>query len=713
MSGSTVRHPVPGCVVEFMQSNRPQIAFVAGEKSGRLKLLTLNSREMNHKPERLLPWYGPQYDPNLSRQEVLDLLAKHEERRNAIESEVDAMELWDFAQGEVATAGVDWFAGLVWDGDDTRDVDHLAALGRALLGCKTHFKLNPPVFAIHPEEKVETRLREQKIAEEREKLAAAGRSFFKQLWDARQRTGAVPVKDAGAWAAELGDDLSARLAELLRTRMARPEDQESEQVWRVVSKGLPEVPHLPLLLAQAWGVLPAHYNFHLDQNDYISGDGWWAEHEPEVRELEALMAEESAAAELRTDGLLGRLVSVDAATTKDLDDAFAVEPLENGEGWRVTIALACPAMYWPWGGELDHDVAYRASSLYLPEGASHMMPEVLGTEVFSLCEQSPRPALLVTCEVNREGRLISCTPDTGWVRIAANLTYDQAEEAIASGQNDHGANLAAGYELAEALRNARIACGAAVIMRQEPEVELEGEAANTRVRLVYKPETPRSQLLVSELMILVNRAVGSWAAERSIPLYYRTQNIALPKESAGVWEAPYEVYRVVRALGPSCLEARPSRHATLGADAYSPVSSPLRRYADLINEGQILHALTHDAPRLDAGAMESMLTSLVARMEAVGRIQRFRPRYWKLLAVKQSKNPTYDAQIVDEAPSFVTAAVPDLQIFVRGPKKMFGDKIVPGQHFSVRLGKVDPLANEIHVLEAWESEGQDTNGRDE
>jgi exoribonuclease-2 len=51
-----------------------------------------------------------------------------------------------------------------------------------------------------------------------------------------------------------------------------------------------------------------------------------------------------------------------------------------------------------------------------------------------------------------------------------------------------------------------------------------------------------------------------------------------------------------------------------------------------------------------------------------------------------------------------------LQIFVRGPKKMFGDKIVPGQRYAVRLGKVDPLANEIHVLEALENEGADTNG---
>ena len=54
-----VRYPGPGCVVEFMQGNQPQIAYVAEEQSGKLHVLTHSRREANVPAARLLPWSGP------------------------------------------------------------------------------------------------------------------------------------------------------------------------------------------------------------------------------------------------------------------------------------------------------------------------------------------------------------------------------------------------------------------------------------------------------------------------------------------------------------------------------------------------------------------------------------------------------------------------------------------------------------------------------
>ena len=49
--------------------------------------------------------------------------------------------------------------------------------------------------------------------------------------------------------------------------------------------GMPDVPHLPLQLLIAWGVLPPHYNFWLDRADYERGDEWWRKHDEEVESL--------------------------------------------------------------------------------------------------------------------------------------------------------------------------------------------------------------------------------------------------------------------------------------------------------------------------------------------------------------------------------------------------------------------------------------------
>ena len=69
-----VRYPGAGCVVEFMQGNAPQIAWVLEEQNGRLRLLLPNRRETALQAARILPWPGPAYEKNCSRDAALEIL---------------------------------------------------------------------------------------------------------------------------------------------------------------------------------------------------------------------------------------------------------------------------------------------------------------------------------------------------------------------------------------------------------------------------------------------------------------------------------------------------------------------------------------------------------------------------------------------------------------------------------------------------------------
>jgi exoribonuclease-2 len=74
------------------------------------------------------------------------------------------------------------------------------------------------------------------------------------------------------------------------------------------------------------------------------------------------------------------------------------------------------------------------------------------------------------------------------------------------------------------------------------------------------------------------------------------------------------------------------------------------------------------------------------------------------LYFKQQGDKVWRESIVtEENDAFVTVSLPNEQIFVRGRRKSFGDKVNPGQHFMVRIGKVHPLNNEIQILDAMES----------
>ncbi len=674
----------PGCVVEYMQGNAVQLAWVLEESSGRLRLLTATKREAALAASRVLPWSGPEHPAQASRQEILEHLAAHHRRREELEAQVQALEIWDLAQGEVDRAPAQWFAGLVWEKPGP---DEIAAMGRALLAAKTHFKFQPPDFEVYPADKVEARLHQQAETRERELLLGGGQTLFKALWE-RQKSGgrraALP---------ELDQDTALRLKALLFAAMAKNLNEAEAKLWDSLRKGLPDHPHLALLLAEAWEVVEPHHNQLLDEAGYAWGDAWSSgfagEIESQIQAFEAARQEPEPLP----------LVSIDAPTTRDIDDAFHIAA-EPGGGFRLWIALARPNATWSFGSPLDQAVFNRATSLYLPEGTSHMMPERLGTDLFSLRAGQTRAALLVEMVLDPEGLPTSVEPRCAWVKVAGNISYAAAEEALDQGSDER---LALALRLAEKRIARRVERGASVIQKPEPEVILEGSGRDVRVRIELKEPHPKAELLISEFMILVNAALAGWAAERGIPLLHRTQDIALPQDAAGIFTEPSDIFGAVKLLTPPSLELAPRRHAALGVPSYSPISSPIRRYTDLINLGQVAAFLETGKPRLEAAELESLLPHLSARVQAVSQVQRFRPRYWKLVYLAQQGRTPHDAVLVDDSGPYPTLALPQYQINVRAPRQMLGDKLYPGQRFAVVFGRIDALTNELKVLEAQES----------
>ena len=681
---STLEHVDPGCVVEYLHSGQPLLGWIVEAQPSRVRLININKREMKLPHSRLLPWPGPCYQPDASRQDMLDILERHAVRRETLAEQVQPLEIWELAQGELSQATADWFAHLLWSDPD---VDHIAAMGRALLRAKTHFKFSPPSFEVYPEETVQARLDMQEANRRTELLVGHGTAFFKALWDRY-------TKGGGKSLPELPDEVAAELRELLLTRISEPEDRESEKVWKQLRRGLPEDPHLALHLAQAWGLLSPHHNYLLDRADYDFEPGWAAAYQDEIASIRDRFESD------RTPPLDLPLVSIDSATTLDIDDAFHVRAASGG-GYTLTLALACPVLHWPFGSGLDQAVAHRATSLYLPEGTSHMLPESLGIDLYSLLAGQDRPALLLQADFDAQGELLHAAFSRSWVRVARNRTYEQVEEELNGPAPEEGIALA--MELARKLRAVRIQRGAVVIDQPDPAIELEERGGATRVKILDKPDTPLSAMLVSEFMIFANTFAATWACEQDIPMLFRTQAIALSKSSAGVWTAPQDIYKIVREMSSTCLEPRPRPHASLAAQAYTPVTSPLRRYTDFVNVAQIVRVLDTGAPRWNRDHLETMASSLSARMELVGQVQRFRPRYWKLVHFKQRhKEQTWSGVVVDESGNLVTLALPREQILLRAPRRLFGDKLYPGQRFSVRLAGIDPLNNEIKIVEAWE-----------
>ena len=563
---------------------------------------------------------------------------------------------------------------------------------------------------------VEKRMAEEKIRLERESLIAGGAAFLRLLWDVacRKRELPQPPREGAALGEWPSQEVAERLEEVLFSRMIDPESQEWENIWRTLSKGMPDVPHLPLQLLVAWGKVPPHYNFWLDRAGYASGDTWWQACADEVDSLAAAGRDPQAA--LARNGQPDSLdvcdlpcISIDSATTRDVDDAFHVEA--EGDGWALTLMLACPSLFWNFGGPLDKMVLHRGTSIYLPEGDCHMLPEVLGTDAYSLLAGQTRPALSVLVHVAADGTPGECEISVVQTSLAANLTYVDSQavlDAQAAGEplpqnaaTPYAEQLRLGLELARQRQTARIADGAVIMDRPDPVIRLEGEGADVRVEVGLDYQASDAQMLVAEMMILASAAVAQWAVDHGVAMLHRVQDVALPREYAGIWTTPQDMTRIMRALTPSGLEVQARPHAALGLARYTPVTSPLRRYPDLVNEEQLVHFFRTGAPHWTEAELTDLLNVLSPALDAAGQVQRFRPRYWKLLFFRQKGDKVWwNGVITEENDAFITVSLPDQGMFVRGKRRLFDERSHPGLAVDVRIGKVQPLYNEIMILEA-------------
>ena len=74
----------PGSVVEYIQNNQPVMGWVQEVRTGRVKLVNINQRDMKLPLARILPWAGPCIAETSSRSEVLSTLKTLNARRESL-----------------------------------------------------------------------------------------------------------------------------------------------------------------------------------------------------------------------------------------------------------------------------------------------------------------------------------------------------------------------------------------------------------------------------------------------------------------------------------------------------------------------------------------------------------------------------------------------------------------------------------------------------
>ena len=326
----------------------------------------------------------------------------------------------------------------------------------------------------------------------------------------------------------------------------------------------------------------------------------------------ALAAADHVAAPSRMAGDDTAAITIDDDDTVEVDDAISCEPLADG-GLRVRVHIALVADFVAAGGPIDREAAARATTVYLPEATIRMLPDRIACDAASLLAGHERHVLTTDVRLSAEGGITGYSIYPSRIRIASRLSYDACDAMLAAPMDSaQAASLRLMNEAALKLRERRRAAGALLIHRREPKIKVSPAG---EIELTLIDSASASRLLVAELMVLSNYAAARWAADHRVPIIYRVQPTI-----GGDFAAPRPR-----------LSLHPEFHAGVGLDYYAQVSSPIRRYMDLVLQRQLLAALA-EPPSVAYQADE--LLKVLANAEAAEaegkELERRAKRYWTL-----------------------------------------------------------------------------------
>ncbi|MFZ8814000.1 MAG: RNB domain-containing ribonuclease [Thermus aquaticus] len=301
--------------------------------------------------------------------------------------------------------------------------------------------------------------------------------------------------------------------------------------------------------------------------------------------------------------------AIDDEGSQDPDDALYAERVE--EGFRLFVHVADVAALVGPGSPLDREALRRGANLYLPEGTVPMLPLAV-TEALGLGLKEVSPALTFELLVSPEGELLREDLYLSWVRVR-RLSYREALEVEA---------LAPVKALAEAFLRKRLAQGALDIALPEVKVRVEGE----EIRITPLPPY-ESRVWVREAMLLAGYAAAHLALREGLPFPFATQEAPSHRVEG---EGLAAMWAQRKTLKRAQLKAVPAPHRGLGLPLYAQVTSPLRRYLDLVAHQQLRAWLKGERP-LSQGEVLERVGAAEAVADLVREGERRSKLHWTLL----------------------------------------------------------------------------------
>ncbi|MEM9569420.1 MAG: ribonuclease R [Bacteroidota bacterium] len=323
--------------------------------------------------------------------------------------------------------------------------------------------------------------------------------------------------------------------------------------------------------------------------------------------------------------------TIDPVDAKDFDDALSVQVLANGD-YEIGIHIADVTHYVKANSELDKVAFQRSTSVYLVEHVVPMLPERLSNDLCSLRPKEIRPALGIVVKLSPEAVVKDVWIGETLIYSDKRFTYQEAYDIIEQKEGLFYKELDILHGLAQKLRKKRLQKGA--IAFETTDVKIKLNKAKVVVDIVPKKNLYTHEL-IEEFMLLANRTVATkmtaYYKQKKVkngPFLYRIHDTPNPEKiasfatfvrqlgykfSTDTQKLPASFNHVltkskgsphesmiqtlaIRTMEQAHYTTQPNGHFGLGFTYYGHVTSPIRRYPDLVTHRLIKDYLACRAP---------------------------------------------------------------------------------------------------------------------
>lgn len=369
--------------------------------------------------------------------------------------------------------------------------------------------------------------------------------------------------------------------------------------------------------------------------------------------------------------------AIDNEWSSDPDDAVCCD------GKYLWVHIADPACFVIPDSSIDKVARNKGTTLYLPEGAVRMLAEESLAD-YALGLQEKSNALSFRLLLNDDSSINECQVFKTKINVK-RLTYEKATELKDSSE------LKPLFEIAEKNIARRKKSGATNIDLPEIHINVDAETKKVSISplLRYKADE-----MVREMMLLAGEGAANYAFRNNIPFPYASQDE--PAVPENILPGLAGQFQLLKCMRKRSVGITPAMHSGLGIAIYSQVTSPLRRYSDLVAHQQ-LRAFMDKRKLIDKDSMLERISQGDAASVAARKASRLSETHWKLIYLLQNPEWQGEAVCVDKKFDDPLFMIPSLamQATIKGVKNTkLNEKII------VKVNSLDIPTQAVEFIKA-------------